>query len=97
MGHLEEQRVPGGHAVVPGDDLALVERDDDVGEFDELVELGGREQDRHPVSRGLADEPVDGRPPADVHATRGFVQEQHFHVRAFERPCDEDLLLGCHR
>ena len=66
----------GGRAVDQGDDLAPVHHRDPVGQLQDLVQLGGDEQDRCPASRLAIDLAMDELDAADVETAGGLVEDQ---------------------
>ena len=92
-GHQQADLVlVGGPSVALRDELAAIHDHDPVGHLEDLVELGGDEQDGRAGVALLDHLAVDELDAADVEAARRLIQHQQLQV-AIELARDDDLLL----
>ena len=90
--HLEADLLLRYRALVPPDDLALVEDEDAVGEREDLLELERHEQDRAALVALGHEPPVEVLDRADVEAARRLRRDQRLRV-AGDLPRGHELLL----
>ena len=74
------------------DHRAVAQHQHPVGALDDLLQLGGDEQDAEPLRGQLVDQRLDLGLGADVDAAGGLVEQQHLRVQA-EHPGQQHLLL----
>lgn len=92
-GHGRAQLLGGDRGRIGvGDQAAPVHDPQRVGEADQLVEVGGDQQDRQPLAAGLADLVPDLRLRADVDAARRVGGDEQLGVVA-HLAADDQLLL----